>query len=591
MNEPSLFHEEEETLRKGEELIASVTPGDISWPSHYIHLLDRYKRLLSHSLRLMNIGDLMQKELNRTNERLTRAEEKFRVLFEQSRDAIFVTSSDGTFQMVNRSFLDMFGYRTEEIMQTNFEELWADAGLMSEWAAMLQATAYVQDCEWRALRADGQIIDCLITTTVGFAAGGALRYQSICRDVTEQKRAREALRLSEEKYRLIFENSPVGLVHFDDSGTVTACNDNFVRMNDSSREKVMGMNLLTELKDEKVLDAIGKALSGTIGHFEGYFTPATGNRTTALKCDSAPIFAKDGSIIGGVGIIEDTTERRLAEEALRDSEERYRQMFERNRAIKVLIDPVERWIVDANPAACDFYGYSIDQLKRLKIDDISTMTREQLLEEIATIRSERSRRFLSKHRTATGQLRDVEVHTCLIDVQGRHLLYSIVHDITDRRKAEEALKTSEEMYRRIFENIEDVYYEVGPDATILQVSPSVQRHAGYTREEIIGTSIVDFWAIPEQRAPFLAALTEKGVVREYEVTARCKDGSVKHCSTNARLIFDDDGKPCRVVGLLRDVRPHRKRVFRHLPRMGRARSSGRPSRDLCRDLGGYQIHH
>ena len=168
---------------------------------------------------------------------------------------------------------------------------------------------------------------------------------------------------------------------------------------------------------------------------------------------------KTGSIIGGVGIIEDTTERRQAEDALRDSEQRYWQMFERNRAIKVLIDPVERWIVDANPAACDFYGYSIDKLKQLKVDDISTMTLEQLLEEIATIRSERSRRFLSK-RTATGQLRDVEVHTSLIDVQGRHLLYSIVHDITDRRKAEEALKTSEEMYRRIFENIEDVYYEV-----------------------------------------------------------------------------------------------------------------------------------
>ena len=83
-------------------------------------------------------------------------------------------------------------------------------------------------------------------------------------------------------------------MHFDDKGTVTACNDNFVRMNDSSREKVMGMNLLTELKDEKVLDAIGKALAGTIGHFEGYYTPGPGNRTTALKCDTAPIFAKDG---------------------------------------------------------------------------------------------------------------------------------------------------------------------------------------------------------------------------------------------------------------------------------------------------------
>ncbi len=136
-------------------------------------------------------------------------------------------------------------------------------------------------------------------------------------------------------------------------------------------------------------------------------------------------------------------ERKNGEEALRRSEERYRQMFERNRAMKLLVDPQTGAIVDANPAALEFYGYSLDEMKQLKITNLNTLTTEQVAAAMTAAEAQDITSFVFKHRLRSGEIRDVEVHSGPLDIQDRKLLYSIIHDITERRKAEEALTKSE----------------------------------------------------------------------------------------------------------------------------------------------------
>jgi diguanylate cyclase (GGDEF)-like protein/PAS domain S-box-containing protein len=132
-------------------------------------------------------------------------------------------------------------------------------------------------------------------------------------------------------------------------------------------------------------------------------------------------------------------ERREAEEALRGSEARYRQMFENHQAVQLLIDPATGTIVDANPAACTFYGYAREELRGKPIGEINSCTAPELAEAIRSASAGEGVTFLFQHRLASGDVRDVEVRSGPIESGGRQLLFSIVHDITERKQAEEQL--------------------------------------------------------------------------------------------------------------------------------------------------------
>ncbi len=128
--------------------------------------------------------------------------------------------------------------------------------------------------------------------------------------------------------------------------------------------------------------------------------------------------------------------RREAEQNLRESEARYRSLFANNHAVMLLIDPTNGQIVDVNPAAEQFYGGSRAELLAKKISEINALSAEEVRAEMERAKAQLRSHFLFKHRLASGEIRDVEVYSGTIQVGGRSLLYSIVHDITQRVEAE-----------------------------------------------------------------------------------------------------------------------------------------------------------
>ena len=140
--------------------------------------------------------------------------------------------------------------------------------------------------------------------------------------------------------------------------------------------------------------------------------------------------------------------------AFQQSENRHRAMFEKNRSVQIIINPQDGSIVDANSAACAFYGYEHDRLHRMKIWDIDTRPQAECLQSFGVIRQEEQQIFCFKHLLADGSMRDVEVHYGPIPAEGRELLYAIVHDITDRIRAEEVLRESESLQRILLENVD-----------------------------------------------------------------------------------------------------------------------------------------
>jgi len=134
-------------------------------------------------------------------------------------------------------------------------------------------------------------------------------------------------------------------------------------------------------------------------------------------------------------------------QALADSEARHRAMFFSNIAVKLLIDPTTGSVVDANPAASAFYGYSLAEIQKLSIWDINTMSQDQIRQEMNRAHDEGRGFFRFRHRLANGEMREVEVYSGPVEYMGRNLLFSIVHDVTDRVRAEEARDRVEQIVR------------------------------------------------------------------------------------------------------------------------------------------------
>jgi PAS domain S-box-containing protein len=142
------------------------------------------------------------------------------------------------------------------------------------------------------------------------------------------------------------------------------------------------------------------------------------------------------------------------------------------------------------------------------------------------------------------------------DATGRIVRYDgILINITERKRMEDALRQSEEKYRGIFENVQDVYYEATVEGTILEVSPSIEvmSKGQYRRDDLIGKSIWDFYADIGERQALLDVLRERGRVTDFEITLKNRDGSLIPCSISSKIQFNDQGRPEKIIGSMRDV--------------------------------------
>ncbi len=172
--------------------------------------------------------------------------------------------------------------------------------------------------------------------------------------------------------------------------------------------------------------------------------------------------------------------------ALRESEARYRALFENEHTVMLLVNPVTAEFIDANPAACAYYGWSRAEFQRMRVNDLNISSNAEIMAMLQQANAQKHQQFTTKHRLANGQIRNVEIYSGPIQLAGQSLLYSIVHDITERVKTEAALQASEEYFRALIANASDVVTVLEADGTIRYISPSVKRVLGYDPAELIG---------------------------------------------------------------------------------------------------------
>ena len=138
----------------------------------------------------------------------------------------------------------------------------------------------------------------------------------------------------------------------------------------------------------------------------------------------------------------------------------------------------------------------------------------------------------------------------IVGIQG------VSREITQRKRAENILKESENKFRQIYNNILDVYYEASLDGIITEISPSIEKHSQYKQEDLIGKSLYEIYLNPADRDKLLESLLENGNVKDYEISLTDKDDTQHLCSLNVELIRDEMGNPAKIVGILRDITEH-----------------------------------
>jgi PAS domain S-box-containing protein len=155
--------------------------------------------------------------------------------------------------------------------------------------------------------------------------------------------------------------------------------------------------------------------------------------------------------------------------------------------------------------------------------------------------------------TADGRKINVEFVSNVYPVNHHNIIQCNIRDITKRKKAEDAFRVSEEKYRHIFENVQDVFYQTDLAGIIREVSPSIKLFSEFSRDEIIGTTVSNLYYDPKDREILLDALMKNGELRDYELRFRTKNGKLKVASVNASLISDANGKSNHIDGSLRDI--------------------------------------
>ena len=283
-----------------------------------------------------------------------------------------------------------------------------------------------------------------------------------------------------------------------------------------------------------------------------------------IEVHSKPI-RDGGKIVGLMGVARNITERKWAEEALKESEERFSVAFRVNPAPMTISTIDDGVVLDVNDRWLSMLGYARDEM-------IGQETANLPIWLDCEARASFIRKFLKEGllrgelvqlRTKNGEIRDTLWSAELVKYRGREVVLSLLYDITDRKLAEQALQESGRKYRLLFENAIEGIYQVSPEGRFISANPAAARILGYESPEELISTITDvgsqIYVFSENREKAVESLKKDGFVKNFEVQFRHKNGSIVWVILNAHCIRDNQGSILYHEGTIQDI-TERKRA-------------------------------
>jgi PAS domain S-box-containing protein len=417
---------------------------------------------------------------------------------------------------------------------------------------------FTSTIEHRIVRRDGEIRHIVVRYSITKdAAGRTIRTQGANQDITDRKLAEEALRRSEENFARAFNSNPAALaITRIADGTFLSVNEAYNRIMGYGPGEILGRNVadLNIYVNPGERDRLVETLreEGSVRHFELLVRSKSGEKKSLLVSMEKVLYDDEESILS---TFIDITDRKRMEEELRESEEKYRNLVElASTGIAILQDGL---IMFANQRLGQIWGGPVEDLVKVPVRDvIHPDEREKIMERYR--RRMAGETLPSIYETVLlrrdGSSYPAELHAGLITYQGRPADLVIIQDITERRRAEKALRESRERYRQIVEGTNAGVWVFDNQFSTIYANEQMAKMLGTRPGRMLGQSISEF-VFPEDRADAneVFARIADGTSPDTELRFRRKDQLASWLRVAGGPFYDVRGQRIGITGVFSDV--------------------------------------
>ena len=493
---------------------------------------------------------------------------QYRKIFEFSPQVLWVVDRKNVVLDVNKRVYDWLGYKPKEVVGKNFLQLTflseeSKITMKGELAKVFRADD-IPPCEVEFdTKAGERRVGRIFTIPVRDKRRDRTEILVMAFDITERKKAEQALRESEELFRSIVENSHAGIMIVDDSYRVTYINGQGCRITGYPQKEIIGQDFRKFLDEESQKLVIDRYIRRQRGEkvpsrYEFNVVRKDGEKRR-VEISSTVIKDKSGQV-QTVAQILDITERKQAEEALKQSIKDYQELFENAHDAILVFTPEKEIILDVNPSACELYGFSREEFIGMSLESLSKNIPQGKRRITETLKRGVYHNFETVHYRKDGSEILLEINAAVVNYKGQKAVLSVHRDITKRKKAEERLRVEKAYLDRLFESAQEGIVMSDPDGKVIRVNSEFKRLFGYKQKEVLGRN-VDELVVPKRYIKNGISITNKVAAGEnvrFEAVRQRKDGKLMDVSVLGSPIVAD-GKVVAIYAIYRDI-TERKRA-------------------------------